>query len=142
MKATSLAIIRRLRAVPWFIVALVAAALVWFIAFLTVGDLDNALLAIACVALACYEADHRQIAAKLRVFADANEAAGLELSRTAGQIHALLAEKRQLNGRLAGYIARFGPIAAHNAKFADMPRIGTKPLPVPEGHPEYQAGNR
>lgn len=132
---------RRLRCLPWFTVTLVIVAAVCFVRFVITGDVDKALLAVAFAALACYEADHRQVARKLRTAMDANAAAALELSRTAGIIHALLFEKRLLNAQLAGYVARFGPILAHDKKFADMPLIGRKPLPVPEGHPEHSGGS-
>ncbi|XTP37136.1 hypothetical protein ACORG1_13340 [Mycobacterium sp. TJFP1] len=37
-------------------------------------------------------------------------------------------------------LERWQPIAQHEAKFADMPRVAGKPLPAPEGHPEYRRG--
>ena len=39
--------------------------------------------------------------------------------------------------QLTTELEKWTPIARHEATFADMPKISSRPLPVPEGHPEF-----
>lgn len=46
------------------------------------------------------------------------------------------------NYKLLGEVAKWSPLSRHEARFADMPRIGGRRMDVPQGHPEYRGGDK
>ena len=45
-----------------------------------------------------------------------------------------------LTAQLRGELAKQTALARHEVKWADLPRISSRPIPVPEGHPEHDGG--
>lgn len=48
----------------------------------------------------------------------------------------------RMRARTAVLGPRVDAVAAHEAKWADMPRVSAAPIPSPAGHPDHAAGVR
>ena len=96
-------------------VACVAAVVVNVVSFALTRDVDKLIIAALFVSTIVWNWNARQQSKLIRDYA------------------------RLVDMRDAA-LAKWQPIAQHEAKFADMPRVAGKPLPAPEGHPEYRRG--
>lgn len=95
--------------------AYTVAALAHLGGFLIGGDLDNLMIAALFVGIGIWHYN----------------------SICAGRI---IDDYAALTGQLRGELAKQTALARHEVKWADLPRISSRPIPVPEGHPEHDGG--